>query len=596
MSAVLERETPQAAARRLAGPAIRDGYKPTGLHAYTDTQGEVLFWRVRAKHANGDKWIRPMKLDGEGFVLREPPFEQGKPLYRLHRITQDLASTVWIVEGEQKVDALEKLGLLATTSGGASSADVTDWRPLAKRDCVIWPDNDAAGRQYAETVRSILVGLGASVSVIDAGVLGLADKGDAVDWLAAHQGATRSNVEALPRTHSMQRQESASTGPCVELLRGDSIKPEAVSWLWNGYLVGGKVNIFAGAPGTGKTTLALAMAATVTIGGRWPDGTRTAQGDVLIWSGEDAPADTLVPRLLACGADMRRVRFVGRVRDGETFRAFDPAQDLAELRLAMLDGAMAWKLLIVDSIVSATSGDSHKNAEVRRGLEPLGALADETGCAILGITHFTKGTSGREPLERVTGSLAFGAYARIVLATAKRDREQGGGRIVTRAKSNLGPDGGGFVYDIEQIETPGHPGIFASRVRWGDAIEGTAREILADAEAQADDGEGGTIADAKAFLVALLTDGPVSSKQVRQDADGAGYSWATIRRAQKALGVEPVKEGLRAGWVWRMPSNGSPNPRRRSTNSEAAQQNTVSTFGKNEHLRVDDVAEIEGTL
>ena len=49
----------------------------------------------------------------------------------------------------------------------------------------------------------------------------------------------------------------------------------------------------AGAPGTGKTTAAGALAATLSIGGRWPDGSRSPVGDALIWSGEDSPADTL---------------------------------------------------------------------------------------------------------------------------------------------------------------------------------------------------------------------------------------------------------------------------------------------------------------
>src|SRR4030095_3261387 len=93
------------------------------------------------------------------------------------------------------------------------------------------------------------------------------------------------------------------SGLQVNTHRADTIKPEAVTWLWDGFLAGGKLNIVAGAPGTGKTTLALAIAATLTIGGRWPDGTRAAIGDVLIWSGEDSPGDTLVPRLIATGAD-----------------------------------------------------------------------------------------------------------------------------------------------------------------------------------------------------------------------------------------------------------------------------------------------------
>ncbi len=79
--------------------------------------------------------------------------------------------------------------------------------------------------------------------------------------------------------------------------------PSPVRGLWQYWLALGKLHILAGAPGQGKPTLALGMAATVTIGGRWPDGSPSTAGNVLIWSGEDDPADTLLPRLLAAGAD-----------------------------------------------------------------------------------------------------------------------------------------------------------------------------------------------------------------------------------------------------------------------------------------------------
>ena len=293
---------------------------------------------------------------------------------------------------------------------------------------------------------------------------------------------------------------------------------------------------------------------------------------------------------------MRRVHFVGHVHIGNETRPFDPARDLDELRHAMREGGNVWKLVIVDSIVSAMVGDSHKNAEVRKALEPLGALAEETGCAILGITHFTKGTTGREPLERVTGSLAFGAYARIVLATAKRDAEKGGGRIVTRAKSNLGPDGGGHASEIEQTEVPGYQGIFASRVVWQEAIEGTAREILADAEAQQDDGERSAVADAKEVLADLLADGPVPATRVSAEMKGGGFSEATIRRAKKALNVKVIKDSMKGGWRWQLPPGGAGITRRCSRGPEDAHQYSVSTFEGSEHLQVDDGAEVEGEL
>lgn len=367
----------------------------------------------------------------------------------------------------------------------------------------------------------------------------------------------------------------------VSIIRGCDLKPEAIKWLWPGWLAAGKLHILGGAPGTGKTTIALAMAATITTGGRWPDGARAPLGNVVIWSGEDDPVDTLLPRLILSGADVNRIYFVGDVLDAEGKRAFDPAKDMRPLSDA-LDGIGDVRLLIVDPIVSAVAGDSHKNAEVRRALAPLVDLAGRMGCALIGVTHFSKGTVGRDPTERITGSLAFGALARLVMVAAKH-QDQGDEsevrRVLLRAKSNIGADDGGFFYELRQGELTGHPGIFASSVLWGEAVEGTARELLATADSTGDDGDGGTLGDAERFLSDLLADGPLPTKAIKADADGAGYSWATIRRAQKALGIEAIKTGGAFGgkgaqWVWRIPASASKNTRC----SQGAQQNNVSTL------------------
>ena len=203
------------------------------------------------------------------------------------------------------------------------------------------------------------------------------------------------------------------------LPRGDTIRPQPISWLWPGWLAKGKLHILGGAPGTGKTTITLSLAAIVTRGGTWPDGSQClTPGRVVIWSGEDDPADTLVPRLMAAGADLSLVDFVGDVQQDGRARSFDPARDIEPLRDAIKRSGGA-SLLNVDPVVSAVAGDSHKNSETRRALQPLVDVAGELGAALIGVTHFSKGTSGREPLERITGSLAFGALARIVMVTAK---------------------------------------------------------------------------------------------------------------------------------------------------------------------------------
>ena len=381
----------------------------------------------------------------------------------------------------------------------------------------------------------------------------------------------------------------------VRLINGADIKPEPIDWLWDGWLAAGKMHVFGGAPGTGKTTISMGLAATVTTGGRWPDGTASPAGNVVIWSGEDDPKDTLVPRLSLSGADLSRVFFIGDVSQGAESRSFDPAKDMEPLRhkLTEIGGV---RLLIVDPIVSAVTGDSHKNAEVRRGLQPLCELAGAMRCALLGITHFSKGTGGRDPVERLTGSLAFGALARVVLVAAKHQEEGEDGRTVRlfcRAKSNIGPDDGGFEYDLQQAELKAHPGIFASSVLWGDAVEGAARELLATADATGDDGEGGTLADAKRFLAELLENGPLAVNAIKADANGAGYSWATIRRAQKSLGIVPKKEGGRFGsskqqWLWQLPVESNHGESLKMLkNVEDAQQKKVSTFRQIERLQAE---------
>jgi len=342
---------------------------------------------------------------------------------------------------------------------------------------------------------------------------------------------------------------AGAAADAVALIRGDAVRLEPVRWLFPGYLPKAMLTIIGGAPGTGKTTIALVFAAITTRGreqgARWPDKTLAGSaGDVLIWSAEDA-ASVLAARLVAAGADMTRVHFVQGLANGEEF---DPARDmpLLEAEAAKLP---ALRLVIIDPIVSAVAGDSHKGAEVRRSLQPVVSLANRVGCAVLGVTHFSKGTAGRDPVERITGSIAFAALARVVLVAAKvrgdgADAEPR--RLLMRAKSNIGPDDGGFSYELERVEVAAD--VEGQRVRWLEAIEGSARDLLAEADADQDGDEASALDDACEFLRSELATGPVGFKQLLAEARGAGHSERTLRRAKERIGAEARKEAKQ--WVW----------------------------------------------
>ena len=354
------------------------------------------------------------------------------------------------------------------------------------------------------------------------------------EWTAALDA----DIEAQPRPMR----------DSVVLTCGSDLTPEPYRWLWQYWLAMGKLHILAGAPGQGKTTIALAMAATITIGGRWPDGSRCAPGNVLIWSGEDDPADTLVPRLMAAGADRARCYFIEGARRGGEVVPFDPARDLGQL-LEAIEKIGGISLLVIDPVVSAVTGDSHKNTEVRRALQPLVDLAAKCDCAVLGITHFAKGGQGTDPAQRVVGSVAFTAVARVVMVAAKvkGDEEGQDTRILARSKSNIGPDDGGFQYHLEQSEPL--PGIHASHIAWGKAVEGTARELLTDP----DDGPQDDASDAVELLRAELdTVRWTSCDEAAKPLKAAGFSKKQIWAASKKVGVMRKKDGMKGGWMWRL--------------------------------------------
>jgi len=343
-----------------------------------------------------------------------------------------------------------------------------------------------------------------------------------------------------------------ANGVIVQCAADVEMKP--VDWLWRGWLPKGKLTVLAGKGGTGKTTLALLIAATITTGSQFPDGLGCDEGNILIWSGEDAPEDTLAPRLKASGADLGRCFFIqGAVVDGEP-RAFDPALDIPLLEDEVKKiGDVA--LLIVDPVVNAVQGDMNKANEVRRCLQPLVDFGARNDCAVLGISHFKKGSAGSHAQERVIGSQAFSALARMVLVAAQDEGKER--RVLARAKSNIAPDHGGFEYSLDQttIETDNGP-IEATYAAWGNPMEGTSNAILSEVEGEK---SGGALDEAVSFLRDLLAGGEMPVQEIMSVATSAGFSSRTIIRAKKESKVESRKVGGMLGsWVWALPETPEP--------------------------------------
>lgn len=362
----------------------------------------------------------------------------------------------------------------------------------------------------------------------------------------------RETVAHLLTPHKSKRPIAANAAAkrSVTLVQFSAIEERPVEWLWDQYLPLGKLTLLAGSGGTGKSTIAFNLAGIISNGGAWPDGSRCrSAGNVIIWSSEDDPADTIKPRLLAVGADVSRCGVItGAIDDRGLSCPFDAARDMQELHEAV-NRIGGISLLVIDPIVSAVVGDMNKSNEVRRSLQTVVDFAAETNCAVLGITHFAKGTAGRNSAERVIGSTAFKDFSRMTLVAAKD--EESNNRVFTRAKSNNSADTGGFSYSIEVVAL--HRGITTTRIVWGEPLQGSSRAILAEVEGDSD-GEESKLGIAKRFLLEHLRNGPVASKELMEHArEGYNVSNNTLRRAQKELGIVAAKVAFAGGWMWSLP-------------------------------------------
>jgi hypothetical protein len=335
--------------------------------------------------------------------------------------------------------------------------------------------------------------------------------------------------------------DAAIPPPPIGVLLSE-VEPEVVSWLWPGRVAFGKITMLDGDPGLGKSTMALDVAARVSSGGVMPGCHEPiAAAGVVILTAEDGLADTVRPRLDAAGADVERV-----VALQVNPATGDPLMlpDHMDLVQAAIERVSA-KLVVIDPIMAFLSEkvDGHKDQSVRRPMAHLMGLAERTGAAVLVVRHLNKGAGG-SAMYRGTGSIAFIGAARSGLMVG-RDPDDPERRVLASVKCNLAKQPESLAFRVEAADG-------ASRIVWEGSTPLTADDLVS---VSSDSEQHGAVAEAEAFLRAVLRDGPRLVKDVKRLAREADISERTLRRAKDNLKVIAYQErGTKhPGWTWKLP-------------------------------------------
>ena len=488
-----------------------------------------------------------------------------------------VTSTVGLAEGiETALAVIAATGQHVCAAGSANGLEAVELPPEVTQ-VHIWADRDESGRgeeaaeraaaRFQEEGRTVLIHLPPGPG-----------KKDWLDVYAAQgdEPLLAARVEDPPW---QPHEHDSSVGILLS-----TVSPEEVDWFWEGRIPLGKLTVIDGDPGTGKSTLTLDLAARASRGGPMPDGSGyRAPVGVVILSGEDGLADTIVPRLTSAGADLTRIVALTECPDGEGEETHPPVLpgDLGVIRQAI--ARVEAKLLIIDPLMAYLGADtnSHRDQDIRRVLFRVAALAEETGVAVVVVRHLNK-SGGGPALYRGGGSIGIIGAARSGLLVAI-DPDDEDRRVFASTKSNLGPRPESLSFHLEAGEGE------AAHVVWDGTSAHDANALLAAPAT----GEERTASDeAQEFLLAVLAEGPVASTQIVAEARGAGLSERTLRRAKGALGIESRKRDMRSPWVWELPKVATGSPR--WPTSEDGHLRTSS--GEGGHLRCEDQPLMEALL
>ncbi|MBK6907603.1 MAG: AAA family ATPase [Rhodocyclaceae bacterium] len=393
-------------------------------------------------------------------------------------------------------------------------------------------------------------------------------KPDEPAWLRAVNESERRNrnrVTYPAQTRVVRKVAAIPYDPprTVHIECAETMRPKAPEPVIPNFLYRRKVSSLIGARERAKGHTQRAAAARVTRGGThpsWPDLTPTISGKVLFVVGvEDDPHEIIIPGLKASGADMSKIRFFrGMSIFGQGIQPTYCAADVAAIGEFMARDGGGYALVIFDDANQAVGGDASNGYRAYRGLANLAQMAVSLDVAILVTKHLKKSSSGKDPIDSVSGPQVFGTFPRFTwLSVLNPNYPNDPDKFVlVNVKHNPTTPGGAWGFSIVTGHSADEFGFHGgSVIRWGTRYEGEDTIILKQLECNAPKQTKAPERAAEFLVKTLKGRGEVPVPQILSEGAKEGHSEAALIRAKKILSVEHTKQpGVKHGpWLWYLP-------------------------------------------
>lgn len=402
---------------------------------YPYTRGGVKVLLVaRIVRANGKKTFRQCTPLPDGMAAMANLVPDGQiPLYRQDDISADGA--ILVVEGEKCCDAAWQLGLSAVTSAmGAGKASLSDWSILKGRTVVLWPDNDALGKDHMRDIELILSSLRCRISRVDPDALGLPAKADIADIIDSLSGKEPSDIYEII-LEAMG--EAEARGPIAELAKWhqDIADGKWLSLPWPLDSLGrlsrcampGSITLLCADPASGKSWLMLQLLAFWndlhhrTVCRMMEDDLRSHMARLLCHlSGNGKHTDDEWIRLnqSTVREDLERytdvINHLGGLIHAETDEIWNHDKMIEWVENHAKSGA---RVIMVDPI-TAVQGDGKPWIDDFAMAMKLKIIARKYGCSIIITTH-PRGSAKEPSLSGLAGGTAWTRFAHNVLWLTK---------------------------------------------------------------------------------------------------------------------------------------------------------------------------------